>query len=228
MTLATCKSRADECTALRGNLGYKWHAHYGGAVVTAYRAEEQGIAAEDGGAWALVCEEHAAITQSDSLEVLKASTPDQWCDGCRGEDPRADFRAEAHGATFSGKLADDGTLLIRCVTHATDHALPDGGLYTFEDEVRNASAWCDGCEFPIEVSAERPSRWLGDGWLNWEMVSTPLAMFRTVSEAHAWVATIRSRSGHYGCLRYRIHNATGGEDLRLDGRCDGCRAEVGA
>lgn len=55
--------------------------------VTVYDAEEQGIPASDGGRWAIVCQEHSALLQIETLaqaKIVAQCGSDEFCDCCRG------------------------------------------------------------------------------------------------------------------------------------------------
>lgn len=66
--------------------GYRRHtvARSTGALVVLVDAAAQGISPEDGGRWALICDEHASLLQDDRQATLVSfmSAPEDWCEGC--------------------------------------------------------------------------------------------------------------------------------------------------
>lgn len=75
--------------------GYKAHtrARSTGTLVYLCDAEEQGISAEDGGKYLLICEPHAGSLNVPILEQARGLMrhPEEWCPSCQGEpfDPHA-------------------------------------------------------------------------------------------------------------------------------------------
>jgi hypothetical protein len=62
----------------------------GDVTVIMSSTEDQGLCAEDGGKWVLICETHAYIIQHTNKNKLWgfAATPEIWCGGCQGNDAR--------------------------------------------------------------------------------------------------------------------------------------------
>ena len=57
----------------------------GDVIVTICLTEDEGLDVLDGGKWLLMCENHGGIIQDTNKSRLWgwASTPEQFCDGCR-------------------------------------------------------------------------------------------------------------------------------------------------
>lgn len=63
----------------------------GDVKVTLCLTEEEGLCIEDGGKWLLMCEAHGQFIQGTNKSRLWgwASTPEQFCHGCRNEEAGA-------------------------------------------------------------------------------------------------------------------------------------------
>ena len=67
--------------------GYRAHtkARSTGVIVILVDAESQGINVEDGGKWALICDDHGSLLQDDKQSNLRGwlAHPEDWCEECR-------------------------------------------------------------------------------------------------------------------------------------------------
>lgn len=67
--------------------GYKAHtkARTTKTTVVLVNAEEQGLNKEDGGKWALICDDHGYLIQDNNQANLRGflAHPEDWCEPCR-------------------------------------------------------------------------------------------------------------------------------------------------
>ena len=67
--------------------GYRRHtrSRKTGTTIVLVEAERQNIDADDGGRWALVCDDHGSILQADQQANLWtwAAHSEEWCNDCR-------------------------------------------------------------------------------------------------------------------------------------------------
>lgn len=56
-----------------------------GTTVVLVEAEAQGLSVEDGGRWALICNEHGGLIQDTNKARLRGhmGEPEQWCPDCQ-------------------------------------------------------------------------------------------------------------------------------------------------